>query len=271
MSVTSERLVQALNGALGADGWSDIRDQLPQHATKRYGLRPLEAVDGVAVHHTAGSRTGTPRAAADHHVDANNWPGIGYHFWVANNGHVFYVGSIDTERAHVLNQNVHLDGIVLAGNFEGDVRPSDAALAALANTIAALEVFHNRALKVDGHGGWMAAAGRPGYTECPGDTLIAALADIRARAGRPAAGTGTDVLVAFARDTRVLRLNRGSALQRAITAAGFLPVGNEGTPDRSPDIAAQLAEHPKTTEVRVFWFDRTTGSTGSLTTRPPTD
>jgi hypothetical protein len=274
MSVLSERLIQVLNDALGAEGWSDIRDQLPQHPKKRFGLRPMEGVDGIAVHQTAGSRSGTPAAAADFHVEHNDWPGIGYHFWVGDNGHAFYVGTIETSRAHVLEQNDHLIGIVLAGNFQGDVKPSDAALATTLRLVRAMEALLSRRLTVKGHCQWMADAGKSGYTECPGVNLIEHLPELSAgpatSPGRPEpAPVPTQALIDFGKDTRVLRLNRTAGIQRAILAAGFVMTGNEGHPNGAPSFVAQVAEHPRTTEVRVYWYDPATGRSGSLTIRPP--
>lgn len=253
-----EDLKAAMNRYLGPN-WSDIRSTLARSPSKRFATRPLSGIGGIAVHHSAGSKTGTPQAAARWHVDGRGFAGIGYHFWIADDGRVFYVGDLGTSRAHVLNQNDALTGIVLAGNFQNE-DPSPAALASLSNLIAALEDFHGRRLSVFGHNGWAPS----GYTECPGANLSRRLGDAvaRARADGPRPGDPpglADALAAFAQSSRRLAVNPAAGLLKAILGEGLIPIGNEGGVAGFEDLVAQAAEDPATGRVRVFTFDRTTG------------
>lgn len=85
-------------------------------------------------------------------------PGIGYNWLAFASGRIYYVGSVNTVRAAVANQNDHIVACAFVGNFT-DVTPTDACLAAV------------RALR---EAEWADKAVRPhrhyGGTACPGAT-----------------------------------------------------------------------------------------------------
>lgn len=95
----------------------DIRDALPGDAYSWSWERDLSQVNFLAIHHTGGSDTQTPQDIASLHIDKNGWGGIGYHFLIAKDGAVFYVGDISTARANVANLNEQVLGIGLVGDF----------------------------------------------------------------------------------------------------------------------------------------------------------
>lgn len=161
--------------------FSDVRATMPRHTTRAYAPLDVAKLTGIAVHHSATSRETTVEAVARFHVDGNGWAGIGYHF-VIRRGHVYYVGDIDTARAHVSGRNHELIGICVMGTFT-DANPAPEDTTALRDLIAGLDAYLSRALPVDGHGGW-AMSGHG--TACPG--RLAPIA--RAIRGAPAPAPG---------------------------------------------------------------------------------
>lgn len=102
----------------------DLRDSLPGDAYNWSWTRPLSQVNYLAIHHTAGPDTQTPDQIANFHINSNGWGGIGYHFLIAKDGTVYYVGDISTARANVANLNDQVIGICLIGNFMGGKEPT---------------------------------------------------------------------------------------------------------------------------------------------------
>lgn len=104
--------------------FTDIRDTIPGDSFNFSWVRPLSQVNYLAIHHTAGPDTQTPQQIANLHIQSNGWGGIGYHFLVAKDGTVYYVGDIGTARANVANLNEQVIGICLIGNFMDGNLPS---------------------------------------------------------------------------------------------------------------------------------------------------
>lgn len=85
--------------------------------------RPLEQVENLVIHHSAGIHDATPDDIALLHK-TRGWGGIGYHFVITQDGTSYYVGDIGTARANVLNKNELVIGICLVGDFTKHL-PSD--------------------------------------------------------------------------------------------------------------------------------------------------
>lgn len=100
-----------------ANKFIDLRSSIPGDSFNWSWVRPLSQVNYLAIHHTAGPDTQTPTEIANYHVNSNGWGGIGYHFLIAKDGTVFYVGDISLARANVANLNEQVIGICLIGNF----------------------------------------------------------------------------------------------------------------------------------------------------------
>lgn len=176
----TDKLAADLEARLG-DRFTDARASMPRHATLRFGQLDITKLRGIAVHHSAGPRDQTPAQIAAYHVGKSDpFAGIGYHF-VVRRGHVYYVGDIATQRAHVAGRNDVLLGICVTGDYTQDT-PHAEDTTALRDLVAGLDAQIGRALPVDGHGAY-ALAGHG--TACPG-----ALAPI-ARSVRAAAPPGT--------------------------------------------------------------------------------
>lgn len=95
----------------------DLRNTLPGDAFNWSWVRPLSQVNYLAIHHSASPDNQTPDVIASYHINHNGWGGIGYHFLIAKDGTVYYVGDISTARANVANLNEKVIGICLIGNF----------------------------------------------------------------------------------------------------------------------------------------------------------
>lgn len=104
--------------------FTDLRDTIPGDSFNFSWVRSLSQVNYLAIHHSAGPDTQTPQQIANFHIQSNGWGGIGYHFLVAKDGTVYYVGDIGTARANVANLNEQVIGICLIGNFMDGNLPS---------------------------------------------------------------------------------------------------------------------------------------------------
>lgn len=217
--------------------FSDLRTALPRHPSRAYGRLDPARLVGIAVHHSASPVDTTPEAIARHHVDGNGWAGIGYHL-VIRRGHVYYVGALDTARAHVADRNHELVGICVTGDYS-TTDPAPADTTALRDVIGAIDAYLGRALPVDGHLGWAT----PGHgTACPGRLLVTA------RSIRPSTAPGPDLAAlraaaAAEHEARGITLNAAAALQRAIRADGLTPTTREmDFADASGEYVWQRAE-----------------------------
>lgn len=106
----------------------DLRDIIPGDSYNWNWVRSLSQVNYLAIHHSAGPDTQTAEEIANYHISNNGWGGIGYHFLVAKDGTVYYVGDISTARANVANLNEQVIGICLIGNFTSGRIPTNEQL-----------------------------------------------------------------------------------------------------------------------------------------------
>ena len=148
----------------------DIRDTIPGDSYNWSWIRVLSQVNYLAIHHTAGPDTQTPNEIANYHINNNGWGGIGYHFLIAKDGTVFYVGDISTARANVANLNDQVMGICLIGNFTEGRVPTDQQLDC---AYKLCDFFISNYPDLSNLSGWDQVKGHkelPGQsTTCPGD------------------------------------------------------------------------------------------------------
>jgi len=148
----------------------DIRDTIPGDSFNWSWVRPLSQVKYLAIHHSASPDNQTPVEIANYHINNNGWGGIGYHFCIAKNGEVFYVGDISTARANVANLNEQVIGICLIGNFTSGNVPSGEQLDS-AHQLC--DFFINNYPDLSNVSSWDSVKGHkelPGQsTTCPGD------------------------------------------------------------------------------------------------------
>jgi len=65
---------------------NDLTAELTKHETKKYETRPLSKIRNLIIHHSAAPASVGPRRIAAYHVKKQDWPGIGYHFLVGEDG-----------------------------------------------------------------------------------------------------------------------------------------------------------------------------------------
>ncbi len=119
-----------------------IVEQLPKHPTLRYERRNLSQITHIAVHHTAAPPRMGPARIAELHVAADlsrgkeAWPGIGYHFFVHEDGSIEQTNYLETASYHVFRHYGYTVGVVFAGSFMNGRIPSSAQLRSGAHLVA---------------------------------------------------------------------------------------------------------------------------------------
>lgn len=251
----SEKLSALLRAEFG-DLYDDLRTKLranPNGPNGPFGPLATAAVDGIAVHHTAGPESVTWESVAAYHVDTRKFAGIGYHLGIRQ-GRVAYLGDVTTARAHVTNENHHLLGCVMAGNYQSDpLDPADVAL--LRRLVRVLDAFLGRQVRVGGHRDFAT----PGHTVCPGTALYAQVAGIR--------GTTDDgLLLALGKwadlaQARGIQPNEGAALYRAMKADNYYPLTDEAGArgewpelEGYPGVVPQLARSMSGNAERIYYW-----------------
>lgn len=99
-----------------------------------YPVRSLDSIHNLVVHHSATAPSVTLEQIADYHVrqqtkDKNGkvikeqWPGFGYHFFIAPDGKLYKCQELTTACYHVGAHNASSVGICFAGNFTTSSTP----------------------------------------------------------------------------------------------------------------------------------------------------
>jgi hypothetical protein len=136
--------------------------RLAVHSTDRYPERALTDIRRLVIHRTGAPADVGPETIAEYHVHRQGWPGIGYHFVVGADGHVWQTNGLITAAYHAREFNATAVGIALAGHFN-DPPPNDAQLDATARLCAwLLEGLHLSPEAIQGHRELV-------RTACPGD------------------------------------------------------------------------------------------------------
>jgi len=167
----------------------DIRHRIPSGHSGRFTIPNLDEVEGIAVHHSVSGWAWLPETrkytchwndAVDipqeaevahllaidrwHSLPNNDWGGFGYHIAAFASGRWYYVGSLNTARAHVAGLNPRFMGLVLIGDFTSAV-PRESHLAAAKEGVAFICEFYERKLPTEAH-----RLIRNQTTTCPGNT-----------------------------------------------------------------------------------------------------
>ncbi len=142
----------------------DVRHTLKTHTVKKYSYRSLDEIKYLAIHHSL-TKTGSAESFARYHVNHNNWPGIGYHFVIEQNGIVKWCHDLTVKSYHVGNSNRIAVGICLTGDFrEADQNPRPAQKESLDKLVK----FLLQKLKLDSNA-ILGHSEFPGYSwkQCP--------------------------------------------------------------------------------------------------------
>ena len=155
----------------------DLTGSLPRRPG--YRSRHRSAIRYVIVHHVGGgvNRDYSALEIAQYHIDANGWPGIGYHFLVHPAGQVDQVNRLETRSYHCRNLNGESVGVCLAGDF-GEATPDSKQLDSVGRLVTELQDELGRELIVLGHGDVPS-------TSCPGATFESWRQLIRPKASAP--------------------------------------------------------------------------------------
>ncbi|MFQ5612972.1 MAG: N-acetylmuramoyl-L-alanine amidase [Anaerolineae bacterium] len=121
--------------AVGMPPIEDIRGQLSRHPTLRFPTRPQEQIRRIIIHHTAIPPSVGARRIADHRVNTQGWPGIGYHFFITGDGRVQQTNELTTVSTHAGQYDPVSVGVCFAGDFTEAI-PTPAQLEAGARLIA---------------------------------------------------------------------------------------------------------------------------------------
>lgn len=141
---------------------NDKRNKLKKHNTKTYRRRSISQIRNIAIHHSA-TLSGSAESFARYHVNQLDWPGIGYHYVVNQDGSVDLCHDHEVVSYHVGNSNGRTIGICMVGDFRSQPLEDVQRNATLDLTKTLLKRFN---LKVDDVWGHMEF---PGYSwkPCP--------------------------------------------------------------------------------------------------------
>jgi hypothetical protein len=225
----ADKLVQILQSKLG-DRFKDVRAQMPNGRDKEGNPVSFDYADSrkmpiIALHYSASAAgPTTAHGIAKFHTDPTSlggrgWAGIGYHF-VIDGGVAYYVGHVDTQRAHVANRNDTALGVCWTGTYETSL-PSAEDTEVGRLLIAGLDEFYGHQKKLMGHNQVL-----PGHTLCPG-RIVEIIPRLRkpvpAPAPIPAPTPTRAALLAEAERRLALRFNPSAAIQQVILRDGFVP------------------------------------------------
>ncbi len=149
-------------------------EELPRHPTLRYPQRTLEQITHLAIHHTATPPSVGPRRIAELHVAADAtrgkeaWPGIGYHYYIHQDGTIDQTNELEIACYHVYKHNEYSVGIVFAGSFMNGRVPSSAQL----RSGAQLTSWLMQELKIEMARVWGHREFPDNSTVCPGSEWL---------------------------------------------------------------------------------------------------
>jgi hypothetical protein len=104
-----------------------VIDELPIHATDRYPTRERTQIDSIVLHHSGVSASVGAARIARYQVEKKGWPGIGFHYFIYDDGRIAQTQPLEISSKHAGGVNATSVGICLAGNFT-DQPPIEAQL-----------------------------------------------------------------------------------------------------------------------------------------------
>lgn len=139
---------------------NDIVLYLPTHPTKVYSKRDVKDIDSIVVHQTDTDDKGTfhPYDTARYHVNQNGWAGIGYHYYIIDDGTIFKTNEPYTISAHAREWNNRSLGITITGKHRLDINKENEEIIpskqykALIWTLAKLQMKYPKAKTILSHG-----------------------------------------------------------------------------------------------------------------------
>jgi N-acetylmuramoyl-L-alanine amidase len=95
----------------------DLSKDLKSSKSQKYQTRIPSRVKQIVLHHSAHISWNVYDVAR-HHVVNRNWPGIGYHIIIADDGNIFLTNQLSNQSYHIQGNNFKSIGICCLGNFE---------------------------------------------------------------------------------------------------------------------------------------------------------
>ncbi len=149
-------------GVVARPAIEDVIDALPKHPTERYPTRPVSQISSVVLHHSAVPPSVGAARIAKYQVEKRGWPGIGFHYFVSDDGRIEQTQPLEVIANHAGDANPISVGICLAGNFT-DQPPTEAQLLATGQLTAWLLQTLNLPIEaIHPHKDYV-------VTACPGD------------------------------------------------------------------------------------------------------
>lgn len=96
----------------------DISGNLLSHPSKRYSFRNTNTIDRIVVHQTDSADRGSfsPYYTANYHVNTNDWAGIGYHYFITDDGSVYQTNQDDVVSYHASGYNNRSLSVAITGD-----------------------------------------------------------------------------------------------------------------------------------------------------------
>ncbi|MBI1880038.1 MAG: N-acetylmuramoyl-L-alanine amidase [Chloroflexi bacterium] len=113
----------------------NITNQLKRDPNQQFPTHSLDQIQMIIIHHTAVAPTVGADRIAEHRVDKQGWPGIGYHYFITYDGQIQQTNELATAATHAGNYNPMAIGICFAGDFTTAI-PTAAQIDAGAQLIA---------------------------------------------------------------------------------------------------------------------------------------
>ena len=96
----------------------DISIYLLKHPSKTYAFRNTNTINKIIVHQTDSADHGrfSPYYTANYHVNDNDWAGIGYHYYITNDGNIYQTNSDDIISYHASGSNTTSLAVAITGS-----------------------------------------------------------------------------------------------------------------------------------------------------------
>jgi hypothetical protein len=151
-----------VTGVVAQPGIADVIDTLAKHPTQRYQTRPVSKINSLVLHHSAVPASVGADRIAKYQVEKQGWPGVGFHYFVYDDGRIEQTQPLEVIAYHAGDANPTSAGICLAGNFTHQP-PAEAQLLATSQLTAWLLQKLNLPVEaIHSHKDYVATA-------CPGD------------------------------------------------------------------------------------------------------
>ena len=121
--------------AVSAPPIENLTGSLPRNPNKQYPTRSISAIKTLVIHHSAVPASISAEQIAQFNVSKNNWPGIGFHYFITQAGDIQQTNRLETISYHAGGDNPTSVGIAFAGNFDAET-PTKAQIDAGGHLIA---------------------------------------------------------------------------------------------------------------------------------------